>query len=79
MALCQGVCPGAIPGNRTIPFSILDFRLTICDANARQQVAHQPCSRISKIQPVWGSTTATCQIENPKSQILNFIGAVAEK
>src|SRR4030095_3078015 len=41
--------------------------------------AHQPCSRVSKTQPARGSTEAACQIVNPKSEIINPFGVVADK
>ena len=45
MALCQGACPGAIPGNRT---NFLTPSASLRD-------------RVSKIQFAWGSTKAACQ------------------
>jgi hypothetical protein len=36
MAPRHGACPGAIPGNRTISFTIYDFRLAISKQAARQ-------------------------------------------
>jgi hypothetical protein len=41
----QGGCPGAIPGNRT---NSIKSRTSLC-------------GRVSKTQPAWGSTRATCQ------------------
>src|ERR1700722_4682809 len=60
----QGRCPDAISGNRTIPFTISDCGF--------REAAHQPCSRISKIQLVCGSTTVACQFVIRKSKIANF-------
>ncbi len=42
-----------------------------------RQAAHQPCSRVSKTQQAWGSTTAACHFEI--SNLKFHIGVVADK
>ena len=52
----QGACPGAIPGNRSILRPELRLGRPISNKSRTSL-----CGRVSKTQPAWGSTRATCQ------------------
>ena len=54
------------------PFAVLSV-FHLCSSMASRPRTSL-CSRVSKTQLVWGSTTAACQIVNRKSQIINLMG-----